>query len=271
MKQVLIFGVLGVFFAGGAFSSFAQDRDRSREGESGTRAEREERWERFRGMSREERREQWRERRREREEQETAEEEPRTGLEFRSMLRLDGETQFSIRDNDADRTVWLAVGETRGGITVVSFDEDAAELRIEHDGETKVLSLEQSRVAETRDENAERAQRREQWQQRRAEFQEFRERWRTAAEDSSRLQEIEEHFRETGREMMELRRAMRTAERGSSEQDVLRAEFRDLREEMQLLGEYAAHEVRQNPAFEEQDAEVAERFSRMLAFQRRGR
>lgn len=263
---------MGAFFLGGSLVTHAQEREDGREENwrETSDEERRERWERYRGMSREERRALWRERQAEEAEAEPATEEARTGLEFRSILQLDGETQFSVRDNDADRTVWLSVGEVRGGIRAVSFDEDSETLTLERDGETMELGLMQSRVADVGGEDAEREDRRERWRQRRERFQEFRERWRSAAEESPKLQEIESHFREAGREMWQLRRAMRDTERGSDERDLLRDEFRDIREEMRLLSEYATEEIRQNPAFEEQDVDLARHLSRMLAFQRRG-
>lgn len=278
MKQLLVLCAIGVFVLGGGAVAFGQERTGRGEGREGrggwgelSPEERRGWMERFREMSPEERRAAWREAREGRGEAEPAvAEEPRTGLEFRSVLRLGDETQFSIRDNDGDRTVWLSEGETRGGIRVVSYDEGADILYIEHNGEEKELSLAQSRVVEVTEEEAERERRRELWQQRREQFQEFRERWRTAAEDSPELREIEAHFREAGREMWELRRAMRDADARSRDGRVLQREMRHLQEEMQLLSEYAANEVRRNPAFTEQDIEMAERFSRMMIFQRRG-
>lgn len=277
MKRLLILCALGAFVFGGGAVSFGQERpgrggeDRRGSGDDSA-VERRERWERLREMSPEERRAAWREARGERQEEATADstEETRTGLEFRSILRLGDETQFSIRDNDADRTIWLSEGEIRSGIRVVSYDEETGILSIDHDGEEKELSLSQSRVVEVTEEGAERERRREQWQERRAEFQEFRQRWRTAAETSPELQEIEAHFREAGGEMRELRRALRDVERGSRDHRVLRREMRTVHEELQLLSEYAAGEIRNNPAFQEQDVAMAERFARMMAFQRRG-
>ncbi len=194
-------------------------------------------------------------------------------LEFRSILSLDGTTQFSLHNPFEARTFWVSAEESRNGVEVVAFDVEKNVLTIRHEGESRELPLSVARVVEMEEEApAEtREQRRARWEARREEFRQLREKWEAAVAESPELQEVQSQFRELGGEFRDHIRAMREAEEGTPEHQQARAQLREMREEFNLLSEYAKLQLRENPNFTERDLENLGRASRMMAFGDRDR
>lgn len=239
-----------------------------------TPEERRERWERLRNLGPEERRaqiEQWREGRGGPSEaaldsgrSESPPENYLEQLEFRSILTLDGITEFSLRNPWEGRTFLISDGNPRNGIEVVEFDAEQGALTLRHEGDTRTLHLQASRVATLEDAEQDWTpeRRREMWEARRERFQQFQETWQEAVENSEELREIERQFGELVGEFRENRGRMRDMAPGSDEWDQARAQEHQMREEFRLLTEYSLLEIKENPAFEGQDVEALERMMR---------
>ena len=55
-------------------------------------------------------------------------------LELRGILALDGKPRFTIFDTSNNRAIWLAVGESEGGIRVSAYDAAAEAVSVELEG-----------------------------------------------------------------------------------------------------------------------------------------
>jgi hypothetical protein len=281
--------VVAVTFAAGlcSHSSFAQEPRQA--GDSGLQVGPEERaaiWDSLQGLSPREwrqRMEEWRtftpEQRRERIERlreaappppaEQLPEKPEKYIDrwqYRSALTIGDTSQFSLRNPWEEQTFWASAGETRHEIEIVSHDPERDALTIRHGDDTKELSLARSRVAELPAGFAWQGH----WQQRMAEqaeqFRAFRERWAETATNAPKLQEIEAGLRELRREFGAAQRAMRDLAAGSAERERLESHQRELIEEAQLLTEMAQIEMRNHPAFTEEDHRMVRGIGRSLMF-----
>jgi hypothetical protein len=189
-------------------------------------------------------------------------------IELRSVVSLPGETLFSLHDPESDLTFWIERGQTRNGLEVVAFDAQTNRIQLRHGEFERELGLSRSRgvaAVETSDQDLSRAERRE---QRRAEWQDFRQRWEEATETNPQIQEITSHYEELQQEWQSLRRDMRGVDRDSEEFDPIRERVRALRDEQRLLNRYAAQAIAQTPGFTEDDVERA---NRVLQGNQRGR
>lgn len=226
--------------------------------------ERRARWDEMRGNSDEDRQQrmsQWRQDREARSDQATPREPAPENyidqLEFRSILSLDGVTQFSLRNPYENRTLVVSAQEGRNGVEVVEFDADTNSLTIRYEGESRTLSLQSSRVAEMAvPQQDDPNRRREMWEARRERFQEFRATWDRAAETSPELREIQTQFRELGSDFRQNREILQAAPEGSPQHQEAQAREMEMREEFRLLSEYSLFEVRRNPAFAQEDVEA---------------
>lgn len=187
-------------------------------------------------------------------------------LEFRSILTLEGKTQFSLHNPFEERTFWVSAGESRNGVEVVEFKDKENVLVIRYEEETRELPLTIARVVELEDPKGSREDRRARWNARREEYHKLHEKWEAAVAESPELQEVQQQFRELGGDFREKIQALRAADEGSPEQLKLRGEMTEMREEFTLLSEYAQLQLRDNPEFSEDDLENMGRATRMMAF-----
>jgi hypothetical protein len=259
---------------GGFFTGLSAQQEGEREGRRFSEEQRRE----FMQLSPEERRErarQWREAREGGETtpqraqpevpQEPAPEQYIDQLVFRSILTLDGVTQFSLHNPWENRTFWISQEQGRNGVEVVEFKADENTLTIRHEGETRDLALSSARVAELQEAPNARDSRRQAWEQRREELRELHEKWRSAVAESAELQELDQQFRELGGEFRQTIQAMRELPEDSPERQQLRAQLHEMREDFSLLSEYTVLQLQNNPNFNEQDVDSMQRLVRMMA------
>lgn len=72
---------------------------------------------------------------------------PQNGrLELRGILGLDGKPRFTIFDTSNNRAVWLAVGESDGGIRVAAFDAAAEAVTVELEGQSVRLTMKEAQI-----------------------------------------------------------------------------------------------------------------------------
>ena len=72
---------------------------------------------------------------------------PQNGrLELRGILTLDGKPRFTIFDTSTNRGVWLAVGESDGGIRVAAFDASAEAVTVELEGQSVRLTMKEAQI-----------------------------------------------------------------------------------------------------------------------------
>lgn len=74
------------------------------------------------------------------------EEKPLDSLEFRSLATLSGGLTFSLYDPMEKRGFWLGVDESEAGFTILEFKEKEDAVVVRHDGETRTISLHESKV-----------------------------------------------------------------------------------------------------------------------------
>lgn len=207
---------------------------------------------------------------------ENVEQEERTWLEqlqFRSILTLDGTTEFRLHDPVDERTFSVSENEGRAGVEVVSFDSEQNALTIRHEGKERQLFLERARVAELTesDQMSENEElRRQRWQQWRERMHDFREKWDQAKADSPELQEIEVQYQELGADFRRTREALRNAEEGSEEHRQLQVQQREMREEFRLLSEYSLLELQKHSSFEPEELQGMQRMMGRMMNQRGG-
>ncbi len=150
---------------------------------------------------------------------------------------------------------------------MVEFDSEQSALTLRHEGETRTLYLQRSRVVELDEsQRGEQDSRREMWEDRRERFRQFRETWQQAAEHSPELREIEGQFRDLAGDFRETRSALRDAEPGTPDHERLRVQEQEMREEFRLLTEYSILEMRKNPAFDPQEVESLQGMMRGMMF-----
>jgi hypothetical protein len=62
-------------------------------------------------------------------------------LEFRGIVTLNGETQFSIFDRRASRSYWLRTNQVEDGLTVRGYDSGSQTITVSKGGRSERLSL----------------------------------------------------------------------------------------------------------------------------------
>ncbi len=67
-------------------------------------------------------------------------------FELRGLMALDGTTRFTIFDTSNSRAIWLAVGESEGGIKVAAFDAAAEAVTIEFEGQSTRLTMKKPEI-----------------------------------------------------------------------------------------------------------------------------
>jgi hypothetical protein len=188
---------------------------------------------------------------------------PLDRVELRSVASLPGGMIFSIHESESEQTFWIEVGQTVNGIEAVAFDADTNRLTLRYGESERVLGLSHRRVRNpdeidpnelSRRERRE-LRRQEQTEQARQEWQDFRQRFETAASQSPEIREIREHFGELREEWRQLREDMQGVERDSEEFNALRERGRQLRQEQRMLHNYAMDTITQHPSFNEDDAD----------------
>ncbi len=72
---------------------------------------------------------------------------PQNGrLELRGILALGGKPRFTIFDTSNNRAVWLAVGESDGGIRVAAFNAATEEVSVELEGQSVSLKMKEAQI-----------------------------------------------------------------------------------------------------------------------------
>ncbi len=71
---------------------------------------------------------------------------PNGRLEFRGVVALDGTTRFTIFDTSTNRAVWLAVGESDGGLRVAAYDASAEAVTVELEGQSVRLTMKEAQI-----------------------------------------------------------------------------------------------------------------------------
>ena len=71
---------------------------------------------------------------------------PNGRLEFRGVVSLDGTTRFTIFDTSTNRAVWLAVGESDGGLRVAAYDASAEAVTVELEGQSVRLTMKEAQI-----------------------------------------------------------------------------------------------------------------------------
>ena len=67
-------------------------------------------------------------------------------LELRGILALDGKPRFTIFDTSNNRAIWLAVGESEGGIRVSAYDAAAEAVTVELEGQSQRLTMKEAQI-----------------------------------------------------------------------------------------------------------------------------
>ncbi len=72
---------------------------------------------------------------------------PQNGrLELRCILSLDGKPRFTIFDTSNNRAIWLAVGESEGGIRVEAYDAAAEAVTVALEGQSVRLTMKEAQI-----------------------------------------------------------------------------------------------------------------------------
>ncbi len=72
---------------------------------------------------------------------------PQNGrLELRGILALEGKPRFTIFDTSNNRAIWLAVGESDGGIRVAAYDAAAEAVTVELEGQSQRLTMKEAQI-----------------------------------------------------------------------------------------------------------------------------
>ena len=67
-------------------------------------------------------------------------------LELRGILAMGGTPRFTIFDTSNNRAVWLAVGESDGGIRVSAYDPSVEAVTVELDGQSQRLTMKEAQI-----------------------------------------------------------------------------------------------------------------------------
>lgn len=66
--------------------------------------------------------------------------------EMRGIATIDGKTRLSIFDTSNNNAVWLAVGESEGGVKVAAYDAVAEAVTVEFEGQSARLTMKESQI-----------------------------------------------------------------------------------------------------------------------------
>lgn len=192
-------------------------------------------------------------------------------LEFRSVVRVGEESQYSLHDPNNGVSFWISDHEIRNGIEVVDFSPEDNTLTIYQGDEIYELVLKPSRVLEQTEPDPRGESGRTAREERRERYRTFRENWSQASGDSPELDETVRQLRSLVTDFRETRSARRQAERGTEERRVLREHERSVGEEIRLMSEYAALQASETESFRHSDLEVGQmtRMVRYSAFRNR--
>ncbi|MFT3829532.1 MAG: hypothetical protein QM691_07485 [Opitutaceae bacterium] len=67
-------------------------------------------------------------------------------LELRGIVSLEGKPRFTVFDTSNNRAVWLAVGESDGGIRVAAYDAAAEAVTVEFEGQSVRLTMKEAQI-----------------------------------------------------------------------------------------------------------------------------
>ncbi|HLP01607.1 MAG TPA: hypothetical protein VK163_06250 [Opitutaceae bacterium] len=67
-------------------------------------------------------------------------------LELRGIVSLDGKPRFTVFDTSTNRAVWLAVGESDGGLRVAAYDASAEAITVEFEGQSVRLTMKEAQI-----------------------------------------------------------------------------------------------------------------------------
>lgn len=175
-------------------------------------------------------------------------------LEWRGILVLPGDTQFSLHDQPGERSFWISMGQVRNGVEIVEYDENQVTVR--HGEATRSISLSTSSVAalegghsaappplvvigksgseesrgqpETPSFDPERAKKL----------------WQQALAESGQLREIDQQFRNINGEEEKVAEALAALESDDPDYESIASRQKELQEERRILMEGASTELR---------------------------
>lgn len=67
-------------------------------------------------------------------------------LELRGIVTLEGKPRFTVFDTSTNRAVWLAVGESDGGLRVAAYDASAEAVTVEFEGQSVRLTMKEAQI-----------------------------------------------------------------------------------------------------------------------------
>ncbi len=175
-------------------------------------------------------------------------------LELRSVVRLPGGSMFSLRDPAEESTFWIEPGQNRDGLQIISFDAEKNLLTLRHGDARRTLSLSSARIQATAEPApSSGAGGGDPSPNPRAEVNAFLERWNSAAEDSSELKELEDHFREVVGQIQRVNNALRDTEEGSDARERLINVRNELNREFAVVHRLTVQTLNNTPDFGEFD------------------
>ncbi len=65
-------------------------------------------------------------------------------LQWRGVISVSNRFQFSIYDPERRTSFWIGINETRSGVSVASYDEDAGQVTLRHRDASRTFSLNRS-------------------------------------------------------------------------------------------------------------------------------
>lgn len=176
-------------------------------------------------------------------------------LEWRGILVLPGETQFSFHDQPGEKGFWIRLGQVRNGIEVVHYDARENQVTVRRGAATRTLSLSDSSVKALEGEVAaappplvlvnKSANEAEEDGQEAPQVDPGAEGlWTEALEGSAQLREIDQQFRNINAEQAKLAEALAAVEPGDPAYAELETRQKEIQEERRILTEGAVTELR---------------------------
>jgi hypothetical protein len=189
-------------------------------------------------------------------------------LEWRGLIAMGRDVQFSLHDPSAQVSFWIGFNELRYGVEVAGYDAEEGVLTLREGEEVRDLSLSGATVATlpnqapateppalamTPETNQEEAPAEEGPSGELAdEARRVAALWQEAVEDTPRLQEVDARLRELRLESERVATAMTQVPQDAPEFQSLRARLGEVREEERRLSDVALNEVPASPELREQ-------------------
>jgi|GEM_PF-5901886 len=193
-------------------------------------------------------------------------------LEWRGVIVLGDEVQFSLHDPAQNNSFWVSAGEERFGVFVEAYDREENILTVRSGDATRNLTMaggsveaappalmetdtaDTSPLVRTPSVLAEEARVSPETlpEELAAEARQVANLWQEAIQEEPRLQEIDNHFRELRLESQRLEQAMTQVPEDAPEYQALQNRMEQIQSEERLLAETALAEVRASPELRQQ-------------------